>query len=221
VLKIRLKRAGGRNHPFYRVVVIDSRKARDSRALEEIGYYNPVENPFVVNVDRERVAYWTERGAQVSDAVKGILRRENSEHPTRRKIEDFTPEEPAEKPKPKKAVKAAEGAVAVATETSPEAKGEEAPPAAEAPATEAASTPAEAAPAETGAAGQGEEAAKPKKTVKKTSAKTTTKAAAKTTAKPKTKTAKMAVSKGDEKPAAEAVRKAETKDEAKPKEKGE
>jgi len=101
------------------VVVIDSRKARDSRAVEEIGYYNPLEDPFVVNVDRERVTYWTERGAQVTDVVRGILKKPNSEHPTRRSVEGFEPEV-IEKPKPKKAAKAGakeEGGVAVATET--------------------------------------------------------------------------------------------------------
>lgn len=107
MLKIRLKRAGGRNHPFYRVVVVDSRRARDSRALEEIGYYNPLEKPLVVNVDRERVSYWTERGAQLSDTVKTLLRNENSTHPTRRTVEHFEPAVPEEKPKPKK--KAAKG----------------------------------------------------------------------------------------------------------------
>jgi len=101
VLKIRLKRAGGRNHPFYRVVVIDSRKARDSRALEEIGYYNPLESPHVVNIDRERVAHWAERGAQLTDAVRGLLREENTTHPTRRVAEPFESEAPPVKAKPK------------------------------------------------------------------------------------------------------------------------
>ncbi|MGD8361295.1 MAG: 30S ribosomal protein S16, partial [Gemmatimonadota bacterium] len=108
MLKIRLRRAGGRNHPFYRVVVVDSRKARDSRALEEIGYYNPIEKPFVINVDRERVTYWTERGAQVSPGLQGLLKRENSVHTARRVVETFEPE-PVEvaPPKPKKKAKAA------------------------------------------------------------------------------------------------------------------
>ena len=104
MLKIRLKRAGGKNRPFYRVVVMDSRKARDSRALEEIGYYNPLEDPMVFNVNREKVAFWTERGAQITDSVKGLLKRENNTHPTRRIVESFDPEPPEEKapPKPKK-----------------------------------------------------------------------------------------------------------------------
>lgn len=108
MLKIRLKRAGGRNHPFYRVVVVDSRKARDSRAVEEIGYYNPLEKPLVVNVDRDRVSYWTDRGAQLSDTVKTLLRNENTTHPTRRVVEHFEPAVPEEKPKPKKKAAKAE-----------------------------------------------------------------------------------------------------------------
>ena len=119
MLKIRMKRAGGRNHPFYRVVVIDSRKARDSRAVEELGYYNPLETPLVINVDRERVSHWVEKGAQVSDSVRTLLKRENTTHPTRRTPDAFEAMIPEEKPAPRgkkpKAAKA-ESAVAVAEE---------------------------------------------------------------------------------------------------------
>ena len=128
MLKIRLKRAGGRNRPFYRVVVVDSRKARDSRALEEIGYYNPLEKPLLINVDRERVDYWKERGAQVTDSVKTLLKRENAVHPQRRTVESFTAEAPVVEVKPKKKTKAktkgakvdaATGEAAVATAEAP------------------------------------------------------------------------------------------------------
>ncbi len=121
MLAIRLKRAGGRNRPFYRVVVIDSRRARDSRAVEEIGYYNPLEDPIVVHIDRDKVAQWTSKGAQVSDTVRSLLKRENTTHPTRRAAETFevaVAEEPKRRPaKRDKAVAeaaASEGAVAVA-----------------------------------------------------------------------------------------------------------
>ncbi len=120
MLKIRLKRAGGRNRPFYRVVVVDSRKARDSRALEEIGYYNPLEKPFLINVDRERVDYWKERGAQVTDSVKTLLKRENAVHVSRRAVPDFTPPPPKEiEAKAKKKVKGKVAKAAVATEEAP------------------------------------------------------------------------------------------------------
>ena len=111
MLKIRLKRAGARNHPFYRVVVVDSRKARDSRAVEEIGYYNPLEDPTVFNVDRERVSHWTGQGAQITDSVKSLLKRENNTHQTRRPQAAFEAAAPEE---PKKKAKKEEAAVAVA-----------------------------------------------------------------------------------------------------------
>jgi small subunit ribosomal protein S16 len=103
-VKIRLKRTGSKRRPFYRVVVTDSRKARDSRSIEDIGYYNPIENPAVVNVDRERVDFWTGRGAQFSDTVKTILRSENTVHQARRDVPEFTPEVVGAK-KPKRAEK--------------------------------------------------------------------------------------------------------------------
>jgi small subunit ribosomal protein S16 len=124
VLKIRMRRAGGKNHPFFRVVVIDSRRARDSRAVEELGYYNPLEDPLVINVNRERVTYWVGQGAQLSDSVRTLLTRENSVHKSRRVLESFeamVPEErPAPKPKKARAAKA-EPAVAVADPPTEEA----------------------------------------------------------------------------------------------------
>ena len=125
MLKIRLKRAGGRNHPFYRVAVIDSRKRRDGRALEEIGYYNPLENPVVVNIDRDRVQFWAERGAQLSDSVRTLLRHDNSGHPTRRTPDTFEPEvKEAKRPRKAMEEKATAEAVAVAKPAGP--RGDEA-----------------------------------------------------------------------------------------------
>jgi small subunit ribosomal protein S16 len=125
VLMIRLSRAGGKNRPFYRVVVIDSRKQRDGRSVEEIGYYNPLEDPVVVNVDRDKVAYWTERGAQLSDSVRTLLKRENSVHTSRRGNVDFSaavPDEAKPKKTARKPAKAeAEVATAVAEAPEPEA----------------------------------------------------------------------------------------------------
>jgi small subunit ribosomal protein S16 len=106
VLKIRMRRAGGKNHPFYRVVVMDSRKARDSRSVEELGYYNPLEEPLVINVNRERVSYWVGQGAQLSDSVRTLLKNENSEHRSRRVVEAFEAMLPEERPAPKQAKKA-------------------------------------------------------------------------------------------------------------------
>ena len=117
MLKIRMRRAGGKNHPFFRVVVMDSRKARDSRSVEELGYYNPLEDPLVINVNRERVSYWVGQGAQLSDSVRTLLKNENSEHRTRRVVEAFEAMLPEERPAPKQSkkarAKAAQPAVAV------------------------------------------------------------------------------------------------------------
>jgi small subunit ribosomal protein S16 len=106
VLKIRMRRAGGKNHPFFRVVVMDSRKARDSRSVEELGYYNPLEDPLVINVNRERISFWVGQGAQLSDSVRTLLKNENSEHPTRRVVESFEAMLPEERPAPKQGKKA-------------------------------------------------------------------------------------------------------------------
>jgi small subunit ribosomal protein S16 len=96
-----MKRAGGKNHPFFRVVVIDSRRARDSRAVEELGYYNPLEEPLVINVKRERVAHWVSQGARLSDSVRTLLKNENSAHPTRRNPESFEAMLPEDRPAPR------------------------------------------------------------------------------------------------------------------------
>ena len=106
MLKIRMRRAGGKNHPFFRVVVMDSRRARDSRSVEELGYYNPLEDPLVINVNRERVSYWVGQGAQLSDSVRTLLKNENSEHRTRRVVESFEAMLPEERPAAKQTKKA-------------------------------------------------------------------------------------------------------------------
>jgi len=72
---IRMQRAGGRNWPFFRVVVADSRRARDGRFLEKVGYYNPVTRPAQVQLDSERIRYWKEKGAQASESVAALLRK--------------------------------------------------------------------------------------------------------------------------------------------------
>ncbi|MFT4245661.1 MAG: 30S ribosomal protein S16 [Micrococcaceae bacterium] len=73
-VKIRLKRLGKKKAPFYRVVVMDSRKKRDGRAIEEIGIYHPTNDPSVIEIDSERAQYWLGVGAQPSDAVTALLK---------------------------------------------------------------------------------------------------------------------------------------------------
>ncbi|HEX3026020.1 MAG TPA: 30S ribosomal protein S16 [Clostridia bacterium] len=77
-VKIRLRRMGKKKTPFYRIVVADSRFPRNGRFIEEIGYYNPLENPPVVKVDSEKAKKWIENGAQPTDTVKALLKK-NSE----------------------------------------------------------------------------------------------------------------------------------------------
>jgi small subunit ribosomal protein S16 len=72
---IRLRRAGSKTRPFFRIVVTDSRAARDSSFVEILGHYNPRTKPALVDVNKERVAYWLGKGAQPSDTVRTLIAR--------------------------------------------------------------------------------------------------------------------------------------------------
>ena len=74
--KIRLKRIGRRNRPFYRLIVIDSRKKRDGAAIEQVGWYNPIADENSYDIKGDRVLHWLGEGAIPSDAVKKIMRQE-------------------------------------------------------------------------------------------------------------------------------------------------
>ncbi len=74
MLMIRLARFGGKKKPSYRVVVIDKDRARDSRAVEVVGYYNPVSQPATVNLKYDRVNHWIGVGAKPSDTVTRLLK---------------------------------------------------------------------------------------------------------------------------------------------------
>ena len=75
MLAIRLRRTGSKKRPYFRVVVTDSRTARDSSFVEILGHYNPRSKPAVVDVDKERVEYWLKKGAQPSDSVRTLIAR--------------------------------------------------------------------------------------------------------------------------------------------------
>jgi len=75
-VKMRLKRMGAKKRPFYRIVVADSRFPRDGRFIEEVGYYNPIETPAVVKVDKELAIKWLKNGATPTDTVRDILSKE-------------------------------------------------------------------------------------------------------------------------------------------------
>ena len=74
-VKIRLRRMGSKKAPFYRIVVADSRYPRDGRFIEEIGYYNPLTRTPDVKIDGEKAKKWIANGAQPTDTVKSLLKK--------------------------------------------------------------------------------------------------------------------------------------------------
>ena len=74
-VKIILRRMGAKKAPFYRVVVADSRFPRDGRFIEEIGYYDPTKEPAVVKIDAEKAKTWIANGAQPTDTVRVLLKK--------------------------------------------------------------------------------------------------------------------------------------------------
>jgi small subunit ribosomal protein S16 len=74
MLMIRLARFGAKKKPFYRVVVIEKERARDSRNLEVVGNYNPLTTPETVNLVHERIDHWVKNGAQLSETVARLVK---------------------------------------------------------------------------------------------------------------------------------------------------
>ena len=74
MVAIRLRRAGSKKRPFFRVVVTDSRAARDSSFVEILGHYNPRTKPALVQVNQERVDFWIKQGARPSDTVRTLIK---------------------------------------------------------------------------------------------------------------------------------------------------
>jgi small subunit ribosomal protein S16 len=75
MLVIRMRRAGSKNRPFFRIVVTEARSARDGRFVEVLGHYNPRTTPEKVELDRARLTHWISSGAQPSDTVRTLLDR--------------------------------------------------------------------------------------------------------------------------------------------------
>ena len=138
MLTIRLARAGAKKRPFFHITVADSRKPRDGRLVERVGYFNPISSGKEVRleINQERIDYWLSQGAQVSDRVLTLIKEKNE-----------TPEEKAKREQAKEKRRLRKVAKRTETKTSDEpveaAPAEE--PTAEEPATE---EPVEAAPAE-------------------------------------------------------------------------
>jgi small subunit ribosomal protein S16 len=74
LLSIRLTRLGAKKRPFYRVIVAEKRSKRDGRFVEMLGYYDPCRNPADVKLDRERLDYWIQRGAQPTETVRSLMK---------------------------------------------------------------------------------------------------------------------------------------------------
>ena len=78
--RIRLKRIGRRNRPFYRMVVMDSRSRRDGAAIEELGWYNPIDSEHSFSLSEQKILHWLKEGAQTTDAAHKLLRRAGIAH---------------------------------------------------------------------------------------------------------------------------------------------
>lgn len=77
MVKIRLRRMGAHKSPYYRIVVADARSPRDGKFIEEIGTYNPLTEPSTITIDAEKAAEWIKKGAQPTETVKTILKKNN------------------------------------------------------------------------------------------------------------------------------------------------
>jgi len=75
LVTMRLSRIGSKKRPYYRIVVIDKRRARNGRFLEVLGQYNPIANPVQMEINAERAQYWLQKGAAPSETVRSILRK--------------------------------------------------------------------------------------------------------------------------------------------------
>ena len=73
MVKLRLTRMGATKAPFYRIVTMDSRKARDGKYIDQIGFYNPVSEPKQIVIDADKAKEWLANGAQPTDTVMGLL----------------------------------------------------------------------------------------------------------------------------------------------------
>jgi small subunit ribosomal protein S16 len=79
MVKLRLARAGAKKRPFYRVVVADSRNARDGRFIEQIGIYDPLKDPAEFRIKKDRLTHWLGQGAQATQPVRRLILRHQKE----------------------------------------------------------------------------------------------------------------------------------------------
>jgi len=153
MLKIRMSRGGAKKRPFYKIVIADSRRPRDGKFIEKVGFFNPLlpkDKKERLNLDTDRIKYWLSQGAQPSDRVARFLGQENiipmpaqKNNPIKAKPKKKAQEKLKAAEEAKKAAEAAPAAESPAAEETPAV---EAAPAEQAPVAE--SAPAEQAPAE-------------------------------------------------------------------------
>lgn len=86
-VKLRLKKMGSKKRPFYRIVVADAKSPRDGRFIETVGTYDPIKQPAIITLDKELAIKWLKNGAQPTDTVKSILKKEGITKETLKKAE--------------------------------------------------------------------------------------------------------------------------------------
>jgi small subunit ribosomal protein S16 len=155
MLKIRMSRGGAKKRPFYKIVIADSRRPRDGKFIEKVGFFNPLlpkDKKERLNLDTDRIKYWLSQGAQPSDRVARFLGQENiipmpaqKNNPIKAKPKKKAQEKLKAAEEAKKAAEAAAAAPAVESPAAEETPAVEAAPAEQAPVAE--SAPAEQAPA--------------------------------------------------------------------------
>ena len=81
-VRIRLTRMGAKKRPFYRLIAANSESPRDGKFLDILGYYNPMKEPAEIKIDRDKVKYWLDRGALVTEAAGALLKKEGLLNPS-------------------------------------------------------------------------------------------------------------------------------------------
>lgn len=76
MLKIRLKRSGKKNQPFFRIVIADAKEKRDGKTVETIGFYEPKSDPLVIKINQKRFDYWLKHGAQPTPTVRKLIKKQ-------------------------------------------------------------------------------------------------------------------------------------------------
>ena len=123
-VKLRLMRMGKKKQPTYRVVAADSRKARNGRFIEVVGFYDPRQDPSVIEIENERAVHWLQHGAQPSERVKKLLEISGAWEAFSGEV--FVPPQPSEKKKQKAAEEVVEEAAEEVVEEAVEEVVEEA-----------------------------------------------------------------------------------------------